>query len=150
MDCTKILRFSGLLTTQSALHYRSHSPQSHAPSYNDGHAGCQTAHQRNLLIHKHLKEQLFGGLSVLPKDMSTCELEELGIKAVIFWLVDVLLYFLTHSHSNVLNTYLPPPPVLQNRHQPGCTNTLTLTSLPLKNGKILEALNTGDEWLTAI
>ena len=49
------------------------------------HAGCCTATESNL------------GFSVLPKDTSTCGLEEPGIEPLTFRLVDDALYLLRHS-----------------------------------------------------
>lgn len=62
------LHFSSLLTNQSTLQDRSHSP-----------------------IHSHTNGTAFGsnsGLSSLPKDMLTCGLELPGFKPLILRLVD--------------------------------------------------------------
>ncbi len=42
------------------------------------------------------------GFSILPEDTSTCRPEELGIKPLTFWLVDNLLYQLSHSRTNII------------------------------------------------
>ena len=97
--------FLVLSTTQSALQYITTHPSIHTHSYTDDrsyHTGYQPAHQEETnhsytFIHWWCSNGRNLGLSVLPKDTSTCGLEEPGIAPPIFQLVDDLLYVLSHS-----------------------------------------------------
>lgn len=73
------------LSTQSALHYTTYIPFTHIHTFpytaEQIEAKEPTAHQtqKNTFIHIHNV-----GFRILPKDISTCRLEEPGIKPLTF------------------------------------------------------------------
>ena len=90
--------------------------------YRGDHARSPPAHQRKLTIHTHsytdgsaIRTNL--GLSVLPKDTSTCGLEEPGIEPPIFRLVDDPLYLLNHSRSEVIRSFTALNVVIETQYQ---------------------------------